>query len=226
MHPNRRELTLGAVAAALTGLTAAGRAQAQIASVEGTNYLRLQSPAPTAAPPGKIEVIEFFWYECPHCNAFEPALDAWVKRLPDDVAFRRVPVWFREEPFGPQQRLFYTLDTLGLLPQLHRKVFRLIHEQHTRLRTPEDMAAFALTNDLDPVKFMTVYNSPGVRAKAELAKQTATAYGLDGVPAMGVNGRYFTNGTLANAGTSSGANERMLTVVDAVLAQVRQAPRG
>jgi len=120
---------------------------AQAAPTEGVHYVRLAEPAP--APAGKIEVIEFFWYECPHCNAFEPALEAWTRRLPDDVAFRRVPVWFREEPFGAQQRLFYTLDALGLVPTLHRKVFETIHVERTRLRTAEDMAAFALKNTGD-----------------------------------------------------------------------------
>ena len=121
---------------------------AQAAPTEGVHYVRLAQPAP--APAGKIEVIEFFWYECPHCNALEPALDAWARRLPDDVAFRRVPVWFREEPFGPQQRLFYTLEALGLVPTLHRKVFQAIHGERTRLRTAEDMAAFALKNGARP----------------------------------------------------------------------------
>jgi thiol:disulfide interchange protein DsbA len=226
MHPTRRELTLGLVAAGVAGALVPRPAAAQLAPVEGTHYLRLSPPVPTAVPPGKIEVIEFFWYECPHCNAFEPALETWARRLPDDITFRPVPVWFREEPFGPQQRLFYSLDALGLVPQLHRKVFRLIHEERVRLRTPEDIAAFALTNDLDPVKFMTVYNSAPVRARAQQARQIATAYGLDGVPAMGVHGRYFTNGTLANGGVAGGANERMLAVVDALLIQVRQGPRG
>jgi thiol:disulfide interchange protein DsbA len=225
MNSSRRELTLGAVAAGLVGSLTPRRAAAQLAPVEGTHYLRLASPAPTAAPPGKIEVIEFFWYECPHCNAFEPALDGWSKRLPDDVAFRRVPVWFREEPFGPQQRLYYTLEMLGLVPALHAKVFRLIHEGNVRLRTPEDISAFALTNDIDPVKFMTVYNSAAVRSKAQQARQIAAAYGVDGVPSMGVQGRFLTNGTLANGGVAGGANERMLAVVDALLIQARQGPR-
>jgi thiol:disulfide interchange protein DsbA len=226
MNRSRRELTLGAVASGLVGALAPGRALAQLALVEGTHYLRLTTPVPTVAAPGKIEVIEFFWYECPHCNVFEPALEAWIGRLPADVAFRRVPVWFREEPFGPQQRLFYTLEALGLTAQLHRKVFHLIHDQHVRLRTPEDIASFALTNDLDPVKFMTVYNSAAVRSKSEQARRIAEAYGVDGVPSMGVQGRYFTNGTLANGGVAGGANERMLPVVDALLIKVRQAPRG
>ena len=225
MNPTRRELTLAAVAAGFVGSLAPRDAAAQLASVEGTHYLRLATSVPTIAPPGKIEVIEFFWYECPHCNAFEPALDAWTKRLPDEVAFRRVPVWFREEPFGPQQRLYYALETLGLVPTLHRKVFQLIHGQHVRLRTPEDISAFALTNDLDPVKFMTVYNSPAVLARSQQARQVANGYGVDGVPSMGVQGRYFTSGTLANGGVAGGANERMLAVVDALLIQLRQGPR-
>lgn len=225
MDPSRRELTLGVVAAGLGWGLSPSPARAQLAPIEGTHYLRLTSPAATASPAGKLEVIDFFWYECPHCNAFEPALDAWSKRLPDDTAFYRVPVWFREEPFGPQQRLFYALEALGLVPALHRKVFHLIHDEHVRLRTPEDISAFALTHDLDPVRFMTVYNSPAVRSRAQEARQLATAYGVDGIPSMGVQGRYFTNGTLANAGGAGGANERMLAVVDALLAQVRQGPR-
>jgi len=196
---------------------------AQAAPTEGVHYVRLAEPAP--APAGKIEVIEFFWYECPHCNALEPALDAWARRLPDDVAFRRVPVWFREEPFGPQQRLFYTLEALGLVPTLHRKVFQAIHGERTRLRTAEDMAAFALKNGLDPMAFMTTYNSFGVQTKAQQARQTASAYKIDAVPAMGVQGRYYTNGNLANTGLPPGPIDRMLGVVDALVGKVRQSSR-
>ena len=196
---------------------------AQPAPTEGVHYVRLAEPAP--APAGKIEVIEFFWYECPHCNALEPALDAWARRLPDDVAFRRVPVWFREEPFGPQQRLFYTLEALGLVPTLHRKVFQAIHGERTRLRTAEEVAAFALKNGADPIAFMTTYNSFGVQTKAQQARQTASAYKIDAVPAMGVQGRYYTNGNLANAGLPPGPIDRMLGVVDALIGKVRQGSR-
>ena len=89
-------------------------------------------PAPVAAA-GKIEVVEFFWYECAHCNAFEPALDAWAKKLPANVVLRRVPVWFQETPFAAQQRLFYTLEALGLVPTLQRKVFAAIHTSEDRI---------------------------------------------------------------------------------------------
>jgi thiol:disulfide interchange protein DsbA len=199
-------------------------AWAQRGPSEGIHYIRLGEPAP-AGPAGKIEVIEFFWYECPHCNAFEPALEGWTRKLPADVAFRRVPVWFREEPFSTQQRLFYALEALDLLPTLHRKVFQAIHVERVRMRTPEDLAAFALKNGVDPVKFIAAYNAFSVQAKSMQARQTAAAYKIDSVPAMGVHGRYYTNGSLANTGLPAGSNDRMLLVVDALVAKVRQGTR-
>jgi protein dithiol oxidoreductase (disulfide-forming) len=199
-------------------------AAAQGGPVEGVNYVRLAQPAPTATA-GKVEVIEFFWYECPHCNAFEPALEAWTKRLPDDVAFRRVPVWFREEPFSLQQRLFYALESMGLVPSLHRKVFAAIHSDHVRMRTPEDIAAFATSNGVDPMQFIAAYNSFAVQAKSLQARQTASAYKIDAVPAMGIHGRYYTNGILANAATPGGSNDKMLPIVDVLIAKARQGAR-
>ena len=221
MALTRRDFTHRLLGAAGAALAAPALAQAP---VEGVHYVRLAEPVPVAVP-GKIEVIEFFWYECPHCNAFEPALDAWAKKLPDEVAFRRLPVWFREEPFGAQQRLFYALEALGLLPTLHRKVFTTIHNEHTRLRTPEDFSAFALRNGVDPLQFIGAYNSFSAQSKSLQARQTASAYKIDAVPAVGVPGRYYTNGNLANAGAASGSNDRMLAIVDALIARVRQGAR-
>jgi len=222
---NRRRFSSGLVAAALGGPWPGG-ALAQVAAGEGARYVRLAEAVPIAVP-GKIEVIEFFWYECPHCNAFEPSLDAWSKRLPEDVAFRRVPVWFREEPFSTQQRLFYALEALQLLPTLHRKVFQAIHVEHVRMRTPEDFAAFALQNGLDPMKFIAAYNAFSVRSKSLQARQAAAAYEIDAVPALGIAGRYYTNGNLANTGLPPpGSNDRMLAVADTLIAKVRQGSRG
>lgn len=200
-------------------------AQQPAGVVEGVNYMRLGQPLPSGVP-GKIEVIEFFWYECPHCNAFEPALEAWSKQLPPDVVLTRVPVWFQEVPFAAQQRLYYAIESLGLVPTLHRKIFYAIHNEHVRLRTAEDIATFMLQNGIDPVKFMPVYGSFAVETKAKQARQLAAAYKIDGVPAMGVQGRFYTNGSLANSNappaTPAGSNERMLVVVDALVARIRQ----
>ena len=224
MALTRRDFSSRLLGAGLAGALPLA-AEAQGGPVEGVNYIRLAQPVPTAAA-GKIEVIEFFWYECPHCNAFEPALEAWAKRQPDDVAFRRVPVWFREEPFSTQQRLYYALESMGLLPTLHRKVFSAIHSERVRMRTPEDLATFATKNGVDPMQFIAAYNSFAVQAKSQQARQTASAYKIDAVPAMGVNGRYYTNGILANAATPGGSNDHMLPVVDALIAKSRQSTRG
>jgi len=216
MTLDRRDFSLGLVAAGLGSAGLAAPATAQSAApVEGVHYVRLEQPAPVAAA-GKLEVVEFFWYECPHCNAFEPALEAWSKKLPANVVLRRVPVWFQEVPFAAQQRLYYTLETMGLVPTLHRQVFALIHNDRARLRTPEDMAAFALKNGADPIRFMTTFASPEVTALTQQARQLADAYKIDAVPAMGVQGRYYTKGPAA-------ANDRLLGVVDTLLARVRKS---
>ena len=226
MNLNRRRFSASLLGAGIVPGLAPVAARAQTAAVvEGVHYVRLSEPVP-AGGPGKIEVIEFFWYECPHCNAFEPALEAWSKRLPSDVSLRRVPVFFREEPFGPQQRLYYAIEALGLVEPLHRRVFSAIHNDHLPMRRPEDMAAFMAKNGVDREKFRAAFDSFTVQAKAMQARQTAAAYKIDAVPAMGVQGRYYTNGGLASSGAPKdravSVNERMLGVCDALIERVRR----
>jgi len=212
---NRREFSAwvgtGLGAAAWTGIAGA---QPKV-PVEGTNYVRL-SQAATVATPGKIEVIEFFWYGCPHCNAFEPALEAWEKKLPADVAFRRVPVAFRPEPFVAHQKIFYSLDAMGLIPTMQRKVFYAIHVQHQRLDQLPEIAEFMKQNGVDSVKFIENFNSFSVQTRIRQAAQLSEAYKIDGVPAMGVQGRYYTSGSMA------GSNDGMLTVADYLIQKSRK----
>ncbi len=205
---------LGAGAAALALPTAA---TAQGGPVEGRQYVRLSQPVPVYAPPGKLEVIEFFWYGCPHCAAFEPALEAWVKQLADDVAFRRVPVAFRAESYTAHQRLFYALDSMGLVPALQRKVFYAIHVERQRLDNPTEIAAFATKNGIDPDKLMESFNSFGTQAKLKQANQLVDGYKIDGVPAIGIQGRFYTSGTLA------GDNAKALVVTDYLLQRLRKS---
>jgi thiol:disulfide interchange protein DsbA len=193
----------------------ASLAHAQGAPVEGTNYVRLAQPV-AAASGGKIDVIEFFWYGCPHCNAFEPALEAWSKKLPADVALRRVPVAFREEPFVAHQKIFYALEALGALETMHRKVFFAIHNERARLDKLTDIAAFMSKNGVDGAKFTEAFNSFGVQTKARQAKQLAEAYKIDGVPAIGIQGRYWTSNSLAGGG------DRSLNVADYLIERVRK----
>jgi len=207
-------------AAHLLGWTSAGGAalalpaRAQGAPLEGTHFVRLTPPVATSSP-GKIEVIEFFWYGCPHCNAFEPALDAWSKALPADVAFRRVPAAFNES-WVPHQRIFYALESLDLLAAMHRKVFYAIHAQRMRLDKPADITAFMAGNGVDAAKFGQAYESFTVQSKVRQATQLTNAYKIDGVPALGVQGRYYTSGPLA------GSNERSLAVADYLIERIRK----
>jgi thiol:disulfide interchange protein DsbA len=190
-------------------------AQAPAGFVEGKDYIRLSQPLPLPAT-GKIEVLEFFWYGCPHCNSFEPLLDAWAKKLPEDVAFRRVPVAFREEPFVPHQKIFYALEAMGLVSTMHRKVFYAIHGERAKLDKLPEIAAFMTKNGVDAAKFSDAYNSFGVNTKATQARKLAEAYRIDGVPAMGIQGRYWTSGTVARS------PERSLAVADALIALSRK----
>jgi thiol:disulfide interchange protein DsbA len=215
---NRREFSSHFAATAglaAFGATSSGPAAAQGGQpVEGTHYVRLTQPL--AVPAGKIEVVEFFWYGCPHCHAFEPALDAWSKNLPPDIAFRRAPVVFREEPFVAHQKIFYALEAMGLVPTMHRKVFYAIHGERQKLDKPAEIAAFMQKNGVDSAKFLEAFNSFGVQTKARQAAKLAADYKIDGVPAIGIGGKYFTSGALA------GSTEASLVVADHLIARVRK----
>ena len=218
----RREFSISAAAlaaAATAGLgTLPALAQAQAKPFQsGMDYLTLDKPAATEAPAGQIEVVEFFWYNCPHCNAFEPAFDAWAKRQAKDVSVRRVPIAFRPD-FEPQQRLYYVLEAMGKVEEMHKKVFYAIHVEKQPLATAEQITAWVDKQGIPKAKFTELYNSFSVATKARKATQLQDAYALDGVPALGINGRYFTSGTQAKT------LERALQVTDALIVQSRQAP--
>ena len=214
----RREFSFSAASLAASALGACALptlAQAQAKAFQsGTDYLTLDKPAPTEAPAGQIEVVEFFWYNCPHCNAFEPMFDAWSKKLPKDVTVRRAPVAFRAD-FEPQQRLYYVLESLGKVEELHKKVFIAIHVDRQPLTTAAQITAWVEKQGIPKAKFTELYNSFSISTKARKATQLQDAYALDGVPALGISGRYFTSGTQAKT------LERSLQVADYLIGQSR-----
>jgi thiol:disulfide interchange protein DsbA len=212
---NRREFSAAAVLGA-SALAWPHLALAQRRIQEGKDFRTLDKRAPVEAPAGKIEVVEYFWYSCPHCNAFEPKLQAWVKKLPPDISFRRVPVAFRDD-FVPQQRLYYTLEAMGKVDELHSKVFAEIHQNRQPTDREDRIVAFAEKNGLDRAKFQELYNSFNVSTKARKAKQLQDQYEVDGVPALGVAGRFYTDGTLA------GGMDQALQVVDYLVAEARRS---
>ncbi len=211
----RREFSQTVAGAALVAplLPAAVHAQAK-QPVAGTDYMVVDPRAPVDALAGKIEVVEFFWYACPHCNVFEPTLEAWVKKLPKDVAFRRVPVAFRDD-FVPQQRLFFALEAMGLLERLHTKVFAAIHVEKLNLTRGDAITDWVVKQGVDKAKFLEQYNSFTTATKASRSTQLQNAYKVEGVPAMGVAGRFYTDGSLARS------MERALLVVESLVAGQR-----
>lgn len=207
---NTGALALGAA------ILPSGRALAQAnAPRAGTDFLVLNRPVPVDAPAGKIEVIEFFGYFCPHCNAFEPVLSAWVKQLPADVVFKRVPVAFAASA-APQQRLYYALEAMGLVEQLHARVFAAIHVERQNLSQVAAITDWVVKQGVDRASFTEQFNSFSVTTQATRARQLLTAYQVEGVPALGIAGRYYTDGALARS------MDRVLQVVDYLTDQVRR----
>ena len=216
----RREFSLSAasaVAASALTLPVANPAMAQARQFkEGKDFKRLDKPVAPDAPAGKVDVIEFFWYSCPHCHAFEPTLDAWVKAAPKDLSIRRVPVAFNAS-FVPQQKLFYTLEGMGKLDALHAKVFRAIHVEKAKLAKDDEILAWVTQQGVDVAKFKEVYGSFSVANQVRRASQLQDAYGVEGVPSMGVAGKYYTDGTMA------GSMQTVLQVVEYLAATARKA---
>lgn len=189
-----------------------GLARAQERPIEGKHYLAVSPPQPTRDPK-QVEILEFFAYGCSHCNAFEPVVDAWQKRLPSNVLFRRIPVAFREVPFVLHQKLYFAIESLGLVEQLHRKVFTAIHVERQRLENLEEIASFAVKNGIESNRFLATLNSFGVTGKSKQASSLTSGYKIEGTPSIGVNGRWLTSGSHA------GSNERSLAVADYLIAQ-------
>jgi thiol:disulfide interchange protein DsbA len=198
-----------------TALLGAASAWAQQAFRSGKDYITLERPVATEAGNGKIEVLEFFWYSCPHCNQFEPAFEQWAKNAAKDVVVRRVPVAFRDD-FVPQQRLYFTLEAMNLVEKMHMRVFTAIHGEKQMLNSDAAVLAWAEKQGIDKAKFEQAYKSFGVATKAKRAVQLQNDFKIEGVPSLGVAGRYYIDGTLA------GSMPRALQVADALIAQTRQ----
>lgn len=180
----------------------------------GRDFLLVNPAAPVDAPAGKIELIEFFWYGCPHCNAFEPVLANWIKTLPADVAFRRVPVAFQSS-FAAQQRLFYALEAMHLVDKLHARVFAAIHRERQQIATPQAIMAWIERQGVDAAQFAGHFQSFSTETKARRASQLTDAYQVQGVPALGVAGRFYTDGELTRN------MDRALQVATFLVDQVR-----
>ena len=175
----------------------------------GGPFVELNPPQPVESA-NKIEVLEFFWYGCIHCYNLEPKIDTWLKTLPKDVEFRRVPAVLSER-WAQDAAIFYTFEALGLVDKLHRPFFDAIHRDGLRTDKAGALDEWLRKHDVDPKKFEATFKSFGVQSKTKRAVRLTTSYRVDGTPAMAVHGRY-----------TVGASDAMLDTVNHLVAAVRK----
>jgi len=202
-----------AAAAAVSTVLAVAPAVAQRPPPSG--IVELEPPLATDSK-GKVEVVEFFWYECPHCYALEPYLEAWIKTLPADVEFRRVPATFNER-WMISARVFYTLEAMGLLDKLHRPLLDAIHKDRLRITDEKQLTEWLQGKGVDVAKFSATLKSFAVEGRLKRAMALVAGSKIDGVPALMVNGRY-----VIPAGIG-GSEERMLAIASSIIDQQRKA---
>jgi thiol:disulfide interchange protein DsbA len=215
---NRREFSLHlAGVAGVAALASLGLPTLALATpagpVEGTDFVKLKTPLPEPKN-GKIEVVEFFWYGCPHCYAFEPTLEPWVAKLPADVNFHRVPAAFNAR-WKFHQQIYYTWEALGVVDKMHTKTFDRFHKAGKPIDSLDDLLAFAKESGLDVAKVKAEWSGFTVLTKMTQGKQLVEAYGVDGVPTIGIHGRYTTS-------PSEGGAQACLATTDALVAQLRK----
>jgi len=200
--------------AAATCLFLAGLPVISVAQ-EGVSYQRIARPQPPAAQ-DRIEVIEFFWYGCPHCYSFEESLNAWAAALPEDVHFRRVPAVLSKNWLA-HARAYYVADELGILDEVHDELFDRIHRQGKPTNDQDSLREFFVANGADGDRFDELFESRVVQSKLKQMVLMARRFGISGVPNMVVQGKYLVTGRLA------GSNDKMLQAVDELIEREREA---
>ncbi len=201
------------------GVVALSAAAAPNAPSEGVEYQRV--PAQPTDSGKKVEVMEFFWYNCPHCYAFEPHLADWAKKHADKVVVKRVPVGFRDS-FAPQQKLYYALEAMNRL-DLHRVVFDAIHRDRLKLNSEAEIMAFIAKQEIDQKKFTETFSSFTVQSKVSRVRQLQESFRIDGVPTVVVDGQYITSPSIVGQSMRGAPedvlNNAALQVMDALVAK-------
>ncbi len=164
-------------------------------SAGAKEYLELNPPRPTDDP-AKVEVIEFFWYGCPHCYRFDPYLEQWLKNKPDNVVFKRQPVIFGSH-WEPHARAYFTAQVLGVLDKIHRDLFDTMHKKKKRMTSEDELVEFFAAHGVDKETFQNAFHSFSVEMKVRQAESIPAEYGITGVPAVVVNGKYLITGRTA-----------------------------
>ena len=192
----------------------------------GVEYVTLAQPQPVQATGKKVEVIEFFMYHCPHCNALEPQLEQWVKKQGGNIQFKRVHLPF-SGPNDPEAHLYLTLDAMGKAEEFQTKVFKAWHVDHLRLNTDAAIIDWVSKNGIDRNKFLDVWNSFGVITKLHRLPQITTDYKVDGVPTLIVDGKYQTSPSIVYNSVKTTSEpvlfQATLQVMDALVAKAAKS---
>lgn len=201
-----------------------GAAAAPEAPRNGAEYQVLPEVQETT-PGNKVEVTEFFTYSCPHCNAFEPVLAEWVKKNADKVVFKRVHVAFNRADV-PLQRLYATLEAMGVTEKYHAKAFAAEHVERLHMHSDEAIFDWVAKNGIDRTKFIDTYRSFGMQARVNRSQSLAKAYMIESWPTVAVAGRYITSPYQASSTTRPALNEAgqqqaVLKVMDHLVAKAK-----
>lgn len=211
MRKSATQLLRNMTAAVLALLLLAGTSAAPAAD----NYKELSKPQPTEDD-SKIEVVEIFWYGCPHCYDFEPHLNEWLANKPDYVDFKRMPAVFRQDWLA-HAKAYYTAQELGVIDKVHSDLFKAIHAERKRVNTEEELKQFFTDRGVDGDVFTKAYNSYAVESKIKHALAMLRRYEVTGVPAVVVNGKYITSGPIA------GSYDGMIQAMNKLVEQERAA---
>lgn len=224
-------LKLMGYAAALLALCGAGNGLAQQAPVAGRDYQMIKPPQPTDSGK-KIEVIEFFWYGCPHCYHLEPSLNAWLKRKPADVEFRAVPGTFGAATWEPLTRTYYALDAMGLAGKYHEAIFTAIHQekdagkQRALVNDSRMIADWLGGKGVDKQKFLEMYNSFAVNSRTKRSEEMTRNYDVSGTPALAIDGKYLVSPSSFVNADNTLSYDRFFNAVDQLIAQARKERGG
>ena len=177
---------------------------------EGIDYRRIADPA-RAEPGEDVEVLELFWYGCPHCWQLEPHIKRWLENKPDGVTFRRLPA-AASPRWVPHAKAYFAAEQMGVLDQLHEPLFKALHDERRKVFTDEEIIAFAAEQGIDEAKFRAAYNSFPVDMQVRKSAELVNRYAIDGVPAVVVDGKYITSAS------QTGSIARMFQVIDHLVA--------
>jgi protein dithiol oxidoreductase (disulfide-forming) len=215
-------LTLAVLCLGAAALAAGAPAATPL--TEGHDYRELRPARPTSSP-GKIEVLEFFSYGCPHCAKFSPLVSAWAAALPKDVVFRRVPVSYGRPAWMNRARAYYSLEATGDLKKLDAALFRAIHDEQQNLFDEQALADWVGSQGGDAARFANAYASFGVNNQTVQADQMVEDFGIEAIPTLVVNGRYVVVSPAQSADEQQTFRE-LLALTDRVIALARGgAPR-